>query len=392
MLRRSSYVTKKVMDIKMNEEILISIIVPVYNCYNYLGKSIASICNQTYKNLEIILVDDGSTDGSGKLCDEWAEKDNRVKVFHKENGGASTARNLALQYASGMYFGFVDSDDYIDENMYEILLENALKQKANIVQIGRDEIDPDGNKLENICEPPKEAYLVSSEAFLRELLLHKGDCSFCTKLIHRDLFANKKFPEGKLNEDFFLLINMLAEMKQKTENPEAEGVKESQVGEVKADGVKKSQVEEVEADGVKKSQVEEDGVYLLKEQAYHVLYRINSTTRKATANSFSRVYADSIDNANYVEDIVNRSFPALREVSLRFGLFQRIEYLLHIPIAQMTKDNAYYKGVIKYIRNHLIKGCTNKILTGKNKIYLILFATTPKGLRKLHAKLKKIPY
>ena len=99
---------------------LISVIIPVYNVEDYLHYAIESLEKQTYKNFEIILVNDGSTDDSGKLCDEYSEKYSNVRVFHKENGGLSDARNFGLQYANGRYVAFVDSDDYIEKNMYNI--------------------------------------------------------------------------------------------------------------------------------------------------------------------------------------------------------------------------------------------------------------------------------
>ena len=102
----------------MSENPLITVIVPVYNILEYLPRCVHSITGQTYRNLEILLVDDGSTDGTGELCDRLGEEDPRIRVFHKENGGSSTARNLALQHAKGEYVGFVDSDDYIEPDMY----------------------------------------------------------------------------------------------------------------------------------------------------------------------------------------------------------------------------------------------------------------------------------
>ena len=105
----------------MNSRPKISVIVPVYNVEKYLDNCINSIVNQTYDNLEILLVDDGSKDNSGSLCDEWALRDNRIKVIHKQNGGASSARNAGLDAATGEYIGFVDADDYIDIDMYEIM-------------------------------------------------------------------------------------------------------------------------------------------------------------------------------------------------------------------------------------------------------------------------------
>lgn len=113
---------------------IISIIVPVYKVEKYLKRCIDTIINQTYKNLEIILVDDGSPDNSGNICDEYAKKDGRIKVIHKENGGQSSARNAGLDIAKGEYIGFVDSDDYIDEEMYEKLIKIALDTDADIVE------------------------------------------------------------------------------------------------------------------------------------------------------------------------------------------------------------------------------------------------------------------
>ena len=97
----------------------ISVIVPIYNVKEYLDKCISSICNQTYKNLEIILVDDGSTDGSATICDAFAKKDDRIVVIHKENGGLTSTRKAGVNIATGKYIGFVDGDDWIDEDMYE---------------------------------------------------------------------------------------------------------------------------------------------------------------------------------------------------------------------------------------------------------------------------------
>lgn len=109
----------------------ISVIVPVYKVEKYLDKCLQSIVNQTYKNLEIILVDDGSPDSCPAMCDEWADKDRRIKVIHKENGGVSSARNAGLDAAEGEYIGFVDSDDWIEPNMYEVLISNAISCSAD---------------------------------------------------------------------------------------------------------------------------------------------------------------------------------------------------------------------------------------------------------------------
>ena len=111
---------------------LISIVMPVYNVEKYLEKAVNSVIKQTYKNLEIILVDDGSKDSSGVLCDELAKKDTRIKVIHQENAGLSAARNAGIKLATGKYIGFMDSDDLIAENMYETLYNALIKNGAKL--------------------------------------------------------------------------------------------------------------------------------------------------------------------------------------------------------------------------------------------------------------------
>jgi len=322
---------------------LLSIIVPVYNILEYLPRCVESLTTQTYQNLEILLVDDGSTDGTGELCDRLAGEDTRIRVLHKENGGSSSARNLGISQAKGEYLGFIDSDDYASPEMFECLYEGVRKYGVKIAQVGRDEIDIDGNLLPNICEPPVEPTLFGSEEFLRELLMHRGDCSFCSKLIHRELFRNHKFPVGKLNEDFYLLIQMLAET---------------------------------------------DGLVSLPGQLYHVFYRIGSNSRKVDKEEFSRVFGDCVDNADVAAGIVERDYPNLKKVALRFGVFQRLEYLLHIPISQMQKDNGQYRSVVKWLRRNWASGMLNPHLSLKNKCYQTLFALAPKGIRVLHRNLK----
>lgn len=125
---------------------MISIIIPVYNVELYLDRCIESVVRQTYHNLEIILVDDGSTDSSGERCDVWRKKDSRIKVIHKENGGVSSARNVGLKIASGEYVGYVDSDDYVNVNMYQILLDGIEQTGADIFICGYEEVDTINNR------------------------------------------------------------------------------------------------------------------------------------------------------------------------------------------------------------------------------------------------------
>lgn len=113
----------------------ISVIITVYNVRNYMDICIKSVINQTYKNLEIILVDDGSTDGSGKKCEEWGERDRRIKIIHKENGGAVSARRAGVEAATGDYIGFVDADDWIEPDMYELMADMGIVENVDIVSV-----------------------------------------------------------------------------------------------------------------------------------------------------------------------------------------------------------------------------------------------------------------
>ena len=324
---------------------LITVIIPVYNIMEYLPRCVHSITAQTYDHLEILLVDDGSTDGTAELADQLAKEDRRIRVFHKKNGGSSSARNVGIHLMKGEYVGFVDSDDYIEPDMYEKLWQGMERTGAFIAQVGRDEIDEQGNLLPDLCTPPSEEKLYSAEEFLQELLLHRGDCSFCTKLFRRELFANRLFPEGRLNEDFHLLIQMLADGKE---------------------------------------------ILSLPDLGYHVFYRMGSNSRRKDKNDFSRVFADSVTNADMAADIVEKTFPALREVAFRFGVFQRLEYLLHVPIPMMTKENGTYVEIVRYLRKHWFHVMRNRILTKKNKAYATVFAVMPRMIRILHRKWKRI--
>lgn len=186
----------------MNDALL-SVIVPVYNVEKYIDECIESICNQTYKNLEIILVDDGSTDNSGKRCDYWAEQDNRIKVIHKQNGGISSARNAALDIASGEYVAFVDSDDLIMPTMYQEMIDNITDDKS-IVVCDYEIIDESGNSLgceSNILmknEYTPQDFLVSVYKSPR---IHTNVVVAWNKIYSKEFFDNVRYTDGFIHED-----------------------------------------------------------------------------------------------------------------------------------------------------------------------------------------------
>lgn len=186
------------------QEPLITVIVPIYNVEEYLERCIESIINQTYKNIEIILVDDGSKDNSAKLCDEYAKKDKRIKVIHKENGGVSSARNLALENMTGSFVSFIDGDDYIELNMYEELISKQKEADYNILIARYDEVTDDKitkiteKSLKDFCETADLTYLynkstkkikTNNEVIIEDWI----SCSLCRMLIKSELLKNLKF-------------------------------------------------------------------------------------------------------------------------------------------------------------------------------------------------------
>lgn len=179
----------------------ISVIVPVYNVEAYLERCVDSLLAQTWKQLEILLVDDGSTDSSGGICDRYAEKDNRIRVIHKENGGLSSARNAGLDAATGAYIGFVDSDDWIEPETYATMLERMEKFDAQLVCAGRYDVDGGtGQRRVGLCPAREEC--VSGEALAGRIFLWDHcDSSACDKLYRRELFQDIRYPEGRVCED-----------------------------------------------------------------------------------------------------------------------------------------------------------------------------------------------
>ncbi len=190
----------------------ISIIVPIYNVENYLSRCLESIINQTYKNLEIILINDGSTDSSSEICNKYSIIDSRIKVIHKKNAGASVARNLGIKIATGDYIAFIDSDDYVELNMYETLYNNLINVDADVSVCGRcvDYFMDDNNSLSIKSNNRSKKIIMSNiDSLIAMNSLKMFDMSVCDKLYKTSLFNNIRFPNVGKCEDFYVMYQLL---------------------------------------------------------------------------------------------------------------------------------------------------------------------------------------
>lgn len=193
------------------EKDLVSIVVPVYKVEKYIRECIDSILNQTYKNLEVILVDDGSLDNCPYICDQYALKDKRITVYHKKNGGLSDARNYGLKMANGRYVMFIDSDDYIENDMVETLLKNIINYKADIsicdcYFLYKDKIIK--NDVENNIQE-----MSHDEALLRLNKQNSFGFAAWNKMYKKELFSTISFPKGKVNEDWYIMYKIFDKAK-----------------------------------------------------------------------------------------------------------------------------------------------------------------------------------
>lgn len=316
---------------------LISVIVPIYNVEKYLERSIGALINQTYSNLEIILVDDGSKDRSGEICDEFATRDSRIKVIHKENGGSSSARNMGIEAATGDYIGFCDSDDYPENDLYENLL-NVAKEYPDMViaQAMSSDYTDDGVLVKGPYKDSGKVNFLTKQEMFRLLMLHVGDSSFCTKLIRADYMKKFRFEEGRLNEDFELIIRMLSDI---------------------------------------------PGVYSLEKNGYNIVLRHGSNSR----NKFGEVFYNSmIENSDRAFKMMEESYPELREEGIRFWYFQRLDYMLHIPVSYMKKSNTVCWNIIRDLKNGRKQIKNNAFLTRKEKRNLLILSYAPRMSKRFH--------
>jgi len=279
----------------------LSIIVPVYNVETYVEKCICSILAQTFANFELILVDDGSTDRSGEICEEMARRDARIRVIHKNNGGLSSARNTGIETARGAYLGFVDSDDYIAPDMYEILYKNLVKEQADVSICGiydcyEGKTPRKAKPGYRLCDAQEAIY----EAFGGNMF----SVNAVNKLYRREIFETIRYPEGKTIEDAFVIVRVFMQCKK---------------------------------------------IVAVSDQKYFYVHRTGSITTKRSARScFDCIEAY---RENYI--LICQNYPEIKDIGLHRLCWAYFYALDKLMTASDRRDYAAAeRDVIRFLREH----------------------------------------
>lgn len=326
----------------MKSDTLISVIVPVYNVEEYIERCIESIIKQTYNNIEIILIDDGSKDKSNEICDIYAQKDKRIKVIHKENEGVSKARNVGLDIAKGEYIVFIDSDDYVETNYINTLYELSLENNSDITICGVKDENINGNILNESKDTTKK--MLKKET-LKELLNEEYfNCVCWAKIYKKKIIGNVRFNENmKIAEDFDFLYKII------------------------------DNVNIVYLDTTKK--------------LYHYLSRNGSAIRSGFNESWKR----GIELNEKIINDVSKEYPDIIDYAIK--RYFRVINTSIVNVLTTSND----KIQINYLKNKLLKLKKeikhNCLITGKQKIILYIFLISPsilKYLYNLNRKLKTI--
>lgn len=305
---------------------LVSVIVPVYNVEKYLPQCIESIINQDYENIELILVNDKSTDRSGDICDEYAAKFKNIRTVHKENNsGAGSSRNIGLDIACGSYVMFVDSDDFIDANMVSELYSLLLKTNSDIAG-SQLTVHDDSKHMKKLDKSAVSITFYNSESVLKMLFLRILDCSPCTKLYKKSVIGTTRFIEGKTNEDIVFLFFVYLKC---------------------------------------------NYLVYIRESYYH--YRINMLS---VTKTFSKRNLDMYDNAEFLEQEVNRLDFDIKDV------FSSYKNKISIDCCMLIIKNSARKqfaGLYKRYRDNCIRNFFEILMESrysykyKCKMIVILF-------------------
>lgn len=310
----------------------ISVIVPVYNVEAYLEKCVESILKQTYTNLEILLVNDGSTDTSGELCDQLAQRDQRIRVIHKENGGLSDARNRGIEEASSDLIGFIDSDDYIDEDMYETLYRQMLEFNADLSMCGHYDVyhqipEKQVAAIQTWELTPQEAIKMVMEAKILSV-------TAVNKLYKKELFENLRFEIGKIAEDAFIMIALIHHCRK---------------------------------------------VVATNEKKYYYVHRENSITTQKFSLKFLNVIEAYEQNAN----IIRENYPELADVAtmrLNWAYFYVLDRLL---VDADFKDKVLEDRLIAYLKKNTKNILLDSRFTRARKVSFLALCLS----RKLYTKI-----
>ena len=299
----------------------ISVIIPIYNVEKYLKRCIESIIKQTYSNLEIILVDDGSPDGCAKICDEYKNKDERIVVIHKKNGGLSDARNAGLKVATGEIISYIDSDDYVDLDMYEKMTKAMEEKNADIVVCGTN-IDYEDGHTKVKCEKEEKSF--NREEALIELNSFKSfDMAVWNKLYKREVVDNIEFPVGKKREDSFVMYHYFARAKK---------------------------------------------VVIINQAKYHYFQRSNSISRG------KNVTHDYIEGSKSQKEFFEKNFPDLNYVGNTAYAFSYIATYNRYIKNELKMTNEMKKEFKKEVRKYLKDINGNSHISRSKKIQATLFS------------------
>jgi Glycosyltransferases involved in cell wall biogenesis len=301
----------------------ISVIVPVYKVEPYLRKCIDSICNQTFLNLEIILVDDGSPDSCGDICEEYAKKDARVIVVHKENGGLSDARNAGSVHATGDYIIFIDSDDYIALDMFEYLYTNIKEAKAEVSTCQAFDVYEATTKAPNLKE---EVIVCDAEAFYSYILRGtKIRGEIWNKLFKREVIQGIAFPKGKLYEDIFFTADFVR------------NIKVACVGTA---------------------------------PKYYYVHRNDSITGKP----YRKELLDIIEGYEKTYQVIGASFPNLEEEAQCLRIWARFIVLDKILLKKNYKHIPECKDMVRFLRAHIKQIWRNQHFQTTRKIAVLILS------------------
>ncbi len=303
----------------------ITVIVPVYKVENYLEKCVKSILRQTYKNLEVILIDDGSPDSCGAICDRFAASDRRVRCIHKKNEGVAAARNTGLDAATGDYISFVDSDDWISKDAYKTLMDGLNKYGADCAVGGCVTVVEKNGALRAKKNPPdRPVKCMTAKKAVKNLLLDGS--AIWNRLFKAEVFKEIRFPTGRVNDDEVVALHAYAKCKK---------------------------------------------IVFLNTDTYFYRIRQNSITTSGFSLRNVDCYYNSVDNLSFVKD----EFPSLIEEAE----FKRIKAMLYayVNLARLKDDKKaakIRKSIKKDIKKSLRPAISNRYVTAPMKLLALVCA------------------